>query len=391
MRSENNPPLPLSGVVVAEFCNVAAGPYCGMLLADMGAEIIKIEPPDGDMLRQWPPHTGGFSENFASLNRGKKSIALDLKNASDRDIAWRIMCQADVVIENNRPGAMDRLGLGWAKIRAANPKLIFCSISAYGQSGPRAAEGGFDVTIQAASGIMSVTGEPGGAPVKCGVPVSDFTAGLYGAFAVSAALLQVRAGGAGVHIDVPMLGASLAIGAFQTSEFFGTGRNPQPLGSAHPRNAPYQAFPARDRFFIIAAGNDKLWASVCEIVGRSDLVADPRFVSVRDRAKNQTALAQILSEAFRTRDAATWLEEFARAGVPASLIASYSEAVDNPHVAASGWVQPQTLPSGALTRTFVSPLRFDGVAVPVATRPPLLDEHRAEILARIGTHGPASS
>jgi crotonobetainyl-CoA:carnitine CoA-transferase CaiB-like acyl-CoA transferase len=384
MHSENTPPLPLSGIVVAEFCNVAAGPYCGMLLADMGAEIIKIESPDGDMLRQWPPHTGGFSENFASLNRGKKSIALDLKNPAGRDIAWRIMCKADVVIENNRPGAMDRLGLGWTKIHAENPKLIFCSISAYGQSGPRAGEGGFDVTIQAASGIMSVTGEPGRTPVKCGVPVADFTSGLYGAFAVSAALMQVRAGGAGVHIDVPMLGASLAIAAFQTSEFFGTGRDPEALGSAHPRNAPYQAFQARDRFFVIAAGNDKLWASVCEIVGRGDLVADPRFRSVRDRAKNQTVLAQILSEVFRTRDAAGWLAELARAGVPASLINSYSEAVVDPHVAASGWVQPMTLPSGALTRTFVSPLRLDGALVPVDTRPPLLDENRAEILERIG-------
>ena len=382
MHAQNKPPLPLSGVVIAEFCNVAAGPYCGMLLADMGAEVIKIESPDGDMLRQWPPHTEGFSENFASLNRGKKSIALDLKNPTDRDIAWRIMCAAEIVIENNRPGAMDRLGLGWAKIHAANPKLIFCSISAYGQSGPRAAEGGFDVTIQAASGIMSVTGEPGRAPVKCGVPVSDFTAGLYGAFAISAALNQVRAGGAGMHIDVPMLGASLAIGAFQTSEFFGTGRNPEALGSAHPRNAPYQAFPARDRFFIIAAGNDKLFASVCDIVGRHDLITDPRFRAVRDRAKNQTELAQILSEIFRTRDAAAWLDELARAGVPASLINSYSEAVDNPHVTANNWVQPQTLPSGAVTRTFASPLRFDGALVPVNTRPPLLDEHRAEILAR---------
>jgi len=389
MHGEKNPPLPLSGILVAEFCNVAAGPYCGMLLADMGAEIIKIEPPDGDMLRQWPPHTDGFSENFASLNRGKKSIALDLKHAGDRDIAWRIMCKADVLIENNRPGAMDRLGLGWAKIHAANPKLIYCSISAFGQSGPRAHQGGFDVTIQAASGIMSVTGEPGRGPVKCGVPVSDFTAGLYGAFAISAALNQVSAGHMGVHIDVPMLGTSLAIGAFQTSEFFGTGRDPEALGSAHPRNAPYQAFQARDRFFIIAAGNDKLWASVCDIVGRAELAADPRFVTVRDRAKNQTALAQILSEVFRNRDAAAWLTEFARAGVPASLINSYSEAVDDPHVAASGWVQPQTLPSkslpnGAATRTFVSPLRFDGTLIHVDTRPPLLDENRAEILSRLG-------
>src|SRR6185437_1372630 len=197
--------LPLAGVLVAEFCNVAAGPFCGMLLADMGAEIVKIEPPDGDMLRHWPPHTGGFSENFASLNRGKRSIALDLKDPHDREIAWDIMAKAAVVIENNRPGVMDRLGLGSSRIRAVNPALIYCSISAYGQTGPRAGQGGFDVTMHAAAGVMSITGEPGRPPVKCGVPLADFTAGLYGAFAIAAALAKVRAGGSGVHIDVPMM------------------------------------------------------------------------------------------------------------------------------------------------------------------------------------------
>ena len=165
MSIESGPgELPLSGILVAEFCNVAAGPFCGMLLADMGADIIKIEPKDGDMLRHWPPHTDGFSENFASLNRGKRSIALDLKHAGDRQIAWRVMLKADVVIENNRPGAMDRLGLGWSHIHPANPRLIYCSISAYGQSGPRASQGGFDVTMQAASGVMSITGEGIGRP-----------------------------------------------------------------------------------------------------------------------------------------------------------------------------------------------------------------------------------
>ncbi|HEY4264661.1 MAG TPA: CoA transferase, partial [Micropepsaceae bacterium] len=272
--------LPLAGLIVAEFCNVAAGPFCGMLLADMGADVLKIEPPGGDMLRQWPPHTNGFSENFASLNRGKRSIALDLKNPADNEIALRIMGRADVVIENNRPGVMERLGLGWLRIHAEKPKLVYCSISAYGQSGPRAGQGGFDVTMQAASGLMSVTGETEGAPVKCGVPVADFTAGLYGAFAIAAAIARVRAGGEGLYIDVPMLGTTLAIGALQTSEYFGTGRDPQALGSAHPRNAPYQAYRARDRYFVIAAGNDKLWASVCDIVERPGLVSDPRFATV---------------------------------------------------------------------------------------------------------------
>ena len=384
MRSEaDTTALPLAGLIVAEFCNVAAGPFCGMLLADMGADVIKIEPPTGDMLRAWPPHTDGFSENFASLNRGKRSIALDLKNPADRDVAFAIMRKADVVLENNRPGAMERLGLGWPRIHKENPKLVYCSISAYGQTGPRAAEGGFDVTMQAASGVMSITGEPGGAPVKCGVPVADFTAGLYGAFAVSAAIARVRAGGDGVHIDVPMLGTTLAIGALQTSEYFGTGRNPQALGSAHPRNAPYQAYPARDRYFVIAAGNDKLWASVCDIVEMPELVSDPRFVSVRARAKNQTELADLLTAIFVTRDAADWLAAFARAGVPASLINSYSESVADPQVVANGWVQPLTLRGGAVTRTFASPLSMDGKQAPIRKAPPLLDEDRAAILAMI--------
>src|SRR5882672_967334 len=381
MSIESGPgELPLSGILVAEFCNVAAGPYCGMLLTDMGADIIKIEPKDGDMLRHWPPHTDGFSENFASLNRGKRSIALDLKNPADCDVAWRIMRKAAVVVENNRPGAMERLGLGWARIHAANPALIYCSISAYGQVGPRARQGGFDVTMQAASGVMSVTGEAGGAPVKCGVPVADFTAGLYGAFAVSAALARVRAGGSGVFIDVPMLATTLAIAALQTSEYFGTGEDPKPLGSAHPRNAPYQAFRAKDRFFVIAAGNDKLWATVCDIVGKRELIVDPRFLRVRDRAQNQVELAEILERIFMTRDAAEWLAEFERAGVPSSLINTYSEAVADPQVQASNWVQDLLLPGGSVTRTFASPLAFDGKRAPIRKAPPRLDEDREAIL-----------
>ncbi len=383
MSAINPPESPLAGVVVAEFCNVAAGPFCGMLLADMGADVIKIEPPTGDMLRHWPPHTDGFSENFASLNRGKRSIALDLKNPDEQDIAWRIMRASDVVLENNRPGAMDRLGLGWSRIHAAKRSLIYCSISAYGQSGPRAEEGGFDVTMQAASGLMSITGEPGGAPVKCGVPVADFTAGLYAAFAIAAELSRVRAGGEGTHIDVPMLGTTLAIAALQTSEYFGTNRDPLALGSAHPRNAPYQAYRARDRHFVIAAGNDKLWETVAAIIGRPELASDPRFLSVRDRAKNQVELAELLNAIFETRDAADWLGEFARAGVPSSLINSYSEALADPQVGANGWVQPLTLPNGAVTRTFSSPLAFDGTHPPIRKRPPLLDEDRAGILALI--------
>src|SRR5512134_2403683 len=268
--------LPLSGVRVIEFCNVAAGPFCGMLLADMGADVIKVENPQGgDSMRQWPPLTGGYSENFASLNRNKRSVTLDLKNPADKARARALALGADVVIENNRPGVMERLGLGYASFRADKPALVYCSISAFGQEGPRAQEGGFDLTMQAMAGIMSVTGEPGGAPVKCGVPLSDFCAGLYAAYSIAAVLRRVQQGGPGEHIDCSMLGASLAVAALQTSEFFGTGRDPQKLGSAHPRNAPYQAFRAKDGYFAMAAGNDSLWRAACGAIGREDLAGDP--------------------------------------------------------------------------------------------------------------------
>jgi formyl-CoA transferase len=215
------------------------------------------------------------------------------------------------------------------------------------------------------------------------VPVADFTAGLYGAFAVAAAIARVHAGGEGVYIDVPMMGTTLAIAALQTSEFFGTGKDPQKLGSAHPRNAPYQAYAARDRHFVIAAGNDKLWCSVCEIVSRPELMTDPRFASVRMRAKNQAELAGLLTAIFQRRDASDWLAAFAQAGVPASLINTYSESVADPQVEANGWVQPLNLPGGALTRTFASPLAIDGARVPIRKAPPQLDEDRAAILAMI--------
>src|SRR5690606_18712979 len=228
----------LEGIRVIEICNVAAGPFCGLLLADMGADLIKIEHPQGgDTLRSWAPITQGYSENFASLNRNKRSVTLDLKNEQDVATARALIASADVLIENNRPGVMDRLGLGYEAMRQINPRLLYCSISAYGQSGPRSQEGGFDLTLQAMSGLMSVTGEQDGAPVKCGVPVCDFTAGLYAGFAIVSALRAVEREGKGAHIDVSMLGATLGIAALQTSQYFGTGVNPEKLGSAHPRNA----------------------------------------------------------------------------------------------------------------------------------------------------------
>lgn len=373
---------PLRGVRVAEFCSTAAGPFCAMLLADMGAEVVKVEPPEGDALRQWPPIAEGFSENFASLNRSKKSVVLDLKDRASAEIARRLVLDCDVVVENNRPGVMDRLGLGYAQLSKLKPSLVYCSISAYGQTGPRATEGGFDLTIQAAAGVMSVTGEPDGAPVKCGVPIADFASGLYGAYAIAAALAAVRAGAAGVHIDVPMFGCTLAIAALQTSEYFGTGKNPRKLGSAHPRNAPYQAFRASDGYFAIAAGNQNLWLKVVAVVERPELAGDARFASTRERAANQAALKEILEERFTREGVEHWLRLFAAAGVPHSRINDYGSALADPQVAHMGWIQGLDLPNGVRTRTFGSPLRLNGAAAAIDSRPPALGEHTEEIRAR---------
>jgi crotonobetainyl-CoA:carnitine CoA-transferase CaiB-like acyl-CoA transferase len=375
MSSSATTALPLAGVRVIEFCSVAAGPFCGMLLADMGADVLKIEPPSGDALRSWPPINDGFSENFASINRNKRSAVLDLKLPEHAELARSLCADADVVIENNRPGVMDRLGLGYERLSALNPKLVYCSISAFGQIGPRAGEGGFDLTIQAAAGVMSVTGESDDAPVKCGVPLSDFASGLYGAFAIASALLQARSSGIGACLDIPMFGCTLAISALQTSEYFGTGQSPRKMGSAHPRNAPYQAFRAADGHFAIAAGNDGLWRAVVRAVGNEPLAEDPRFLTPTLRARNQAALKEILEQRFVERDVAHWIETFRAAGVPHSRINSYAEALADPQVEAMGWVQEIELPSGARTRTFGSPIRINGKNLPISQRPPALGEH----------------
>ncbi len=375
--------LPLKGVKVIEFCNVAAGPFCGMLLADMGADVLKIEHPDGDTLRAWPPISDGFSENFASLNRNKRSVTLDLKNPDDIRKAKALVADADVVLENNRPGVMQRLGLDYASLSQDNPGLLYCSISAFGQSGPRSAEGGFDLTLQAISGVMSVTGEEGGAPVKCGVPLADFAAGLYGAFAVASALRMVQQSGQGAHIDVPMLGTTMAIAALQTSEYFGSGKDPVKLGSKHPRNAPYQAFECKDGYFAMAAGNNVLWAKVCKVVGIAGLVEDERFLSTTLRAANQDALRVILENEFIEHGPEHWLEQFRAEGVPCAPLNSYSDALKDPQVQHMNWIQDIELPNGVKTQTFVSPLRFNGQGLPVRLAPPALGEHNEQVFGSI--------
>jgi formyl-CoA transferase len=384
--------LPLQGIKVVEFCQVAAGPFCGLLLADMGADVIKVESPEGgDGLRQWPPLTRnpdrpdapGFSENFASLNRNKRSTVFDLKDPAQRDAARRLALSADVVLENFRPGVLAKLGLGYDTLAKDKPALVYCSISAFGQEGPRSQEGGFDLTVQAIGGVMSVTGEPEGRPVKCGVPIADFSAGLYAAFAVVAALRHTERTGAGDWIDCTMLGATLGVAALQTSEYFGNGRDPVKLGSAHTRNAPYQAFRCADGYFAMAAGNDRLWRAACEGIARTDLCDDPRFRSTAARAEHQDALREILERDFARSTVAELLAVFSRQGVPCAPLNTYSQVLDDPQVRHMGWVQPLTLPNGAATRTFASPLKSRRHRFAIRRPPPLPGEHTEEVLAEL--------
>lgn len=380
---------PLAGVRVLEFGQIVTAPFCALLLADFGADVVKVENPDGgDGMRQWPPlveqQEDGerFSGNFASLNRRKRSLGADLKDAQQVTRLRELCATADILLENFRPGVMERLGLGYDALRALNPALVYCSLTGYGQTGPYAKKGAFDVTVQAISGVMSVTGEEGGPPVKCGVPVADFTAGLYAAYSVLAAHGEAKRTGEGTHVDCSMLGCMLGISALQISEYFGTGNAPRRLGSAHPRNAPYQGFLGRDKAFAIAAGNDKLWGEVCDAVGLPALKSDVRFVTQTLRAANQHALADILQPLFAERDAAHWLTEFDRRGVPCAPINDYADILADPHVADMGIVHMMDLPNGVRTPTIVYPVRMTGYVFDTGVRPPRLGEHTEEVYAQ---------
>jgi crotonobetainyl-CoA:carnitine CoA-transferase CaiB-like acyl-CoA transferase len=379
---------PLSGLRVLEFGQIAAGPYVGMLLADLGADVVKVERPDGgDGMRDWPPlmapeepeHASRFSGNFASLNRNKRSITVDLK-APDEVAHLQELCRAaDVIIENFRPGVLKRLGLGYEAVAKVNPRIVYCSISGYGQVGPYAKKGAFDVTVQAISGLMSVTGEPDGSPVKCGVPVGDFCAGLYAAYCISAVLRKVAETGKGAFIDCSMLGSLLGISALQTSEYFGTGVVPRRLGSAHPRNAPYQGFDAEDAPFVVAAGNQELWRKFCGVVGREEFTADPRFETQELRARHQAELFDLVQPIFSTKPRTHWLTELDAQGIPCAPVNSFDSILADPHVEAMGLLHNLTLPNGVRTTTVGFPIAISDFEFKVDRPPPILGEHTKEV------------
>jgi crotonobetainyl-CoA:carnitine CoA-transferase CaiB-like acyl-CoA transferase len=335
-----------------------------MLLADLGADVVKVEPPGGDQMRSWPPFaTDGdetFSHNFASVNRNKRSVVADLKDPADLARVRDLVHAADVVVENYRPGVLDRLGLGYDAVSDGHAGLVYCSISGYGLTSPHVNDGAYDVVIQGMSGLMSVTGDPDGGPVKAGVPVGDFAAGLYAAYTVAALLPQVRGSGTSVRVDCPMLDCLLGISALQTSEFWGSGQEPRRLGTAHPRNAPYQGFAAADGDFTVAAGNDRLWAAVAEVVGAPELVTDPRFATQVDRVRHQLELAALLQERFAGEKRDHWLTELRARGVPCGPVHTFGEVLAGPHVEATGLVASVDVPVAGPTPTVVFPVRIEG-------------------------------
>ncbi len=378
--------LPLDGMRVLEFGHIAAAPFAGMLLADLGAEVVKVEPPAGDGLRSWPPIVEGtdgeaFSLNFASLNRNKRSVIADLKDSAQLARVKQLCTAADVLIENYRPGAMERLGLGFQHVCELQPTIVYCSISGYGQTGPYSTYGAFDVVVQAMSGLMSVTGEEDGPPVKCGVPVGDFTAGLYAAYSILAARTNAARERRAVHLDCPMLDCLLGISALQTSEYWGTWEAPRRLGSRHPRNAPYQAFQASNAQFILAAGNEELWRQVCEATGNVELLQDPRFTTVTNRAKHQRELSALLAPAFLERTAAEWIAVFTSRGVPCGPINTFADILDDPHVGETGLVHALAIPGGQ-TKTVGYPVRFNGSMIDGYGAPPRLGEGADDVFER---------
>ena len=351
----------------------------------MGADVIKVESPEGDLMRQWPPILEGYSQYFASVNRNKRSVVFDLKNESDRAAARQLALSADIVLENFRPGVMARFGLDYATLALDHPALVYRSVSAFGQTGPRATEGGFDMTVQAMSGVMSVTGDKDGRPAKCGIPIADFSAGLYAAFSVTAALHKARATRQGDHVDVSMLGSMLGIANLQTSELFATGRDPVRLGSAHPLNAPYAAFCCRDGYFALAAGTNKLWTSACTAIGRDDLTLDTRYTSPTLRAKNQDALREQLEAEFVKYDACDLLERMNANGVPCAPLYSYSQVLADPQVKHMQWVEDITLPNGVASKTVIFPQRVSGQRLGVRQAPPALGAHTQQVIAELKT------
>lgn len=380
-----NAAAPLEGITVLDLSRAVTGPYCTMMLADLGARVIKVEEPEvGDETRHWgPPFVDGESAYFVGVNRGKESIELNLKDAGDRQTLHRLAAKADVVIENFRPGVGERLGVGYEALKPANPRLVYASISGFGQTGPFREKPGYDLIAQALSGFMWVSAAPGGPPVKAGFPVADILAGLFAAQAILAALYRRQRTGAGAFLEISLLESMLAAMCSVTSSYLLTGKEPDPMGTAQSNIVPYQVFRTQDGPIVIGAPNDRLWQRFCQALERPDWLDDPRYATNSSRHRHRRELVADIERTLGGRPAAEWLRRLEEWEVPCAPIASVGEIFRHPQVLDRRVAVEMPHSRLGRVRLVGSPMRFADYT-PRYQGPPLLGEHTARILEELG-------
>jgi len=378
---------PLAGLKVIDLSHVMAGPACSMLLADMGADVIKVEklPGGEDARRMVPPAIAGESAAFLIMNRNKRGIALDLKMEAGRRVLSRLLQDADVLIENYRRGTMERMGFGYDALHVLNPRLIYCSISGFGRTGPYADRGGFDLVTQGMSGLMSITGEgPGCPPVKLGAPVTDITAGILACVGILAALHSRASTGQGQMVDTSLFEAGIIHTYWQSAICFATGRAPGPMGTAHPLNAPYHAFPASDGWITVGAANQRNWLRLLEVLGAPELGDDPRFADNAGRMRNLPALEAALTPLFKSRTSAEWLGRLEEAGVPAGPVLDVGQMHADPQALAREMIVKTTHPTAGKVASLGLPIKFSETPGSVRRAAPVLGQHTREVLREHG-------
>jgi formyl-CoA transferase len=374
----------LDGITVLDATQVMAGPYCAMLLADMGARVIKVEPPDGDSTRSMAGAKGNDSAAFNAVNRGKLGMVVDFNTEKGRSVFKRLARGADIIVENYRPGVMAKLGVDYEAIRQENPRIIYASISGHGQTGPWAGKGGFDLIAQGLTGLMSVTGTPGGGPVKIGVPITDLGAGLFATVGILAALHSRAKTGVGQHVDTSLVDAGLALSAWEVAVLATTGQVPGPLGTAHRLSAPYQAFRCADGYLTIGAANDRNFQKVARVLGHHEWLTDPRFTANSQRIANREELARLIEAETATETVAHWIGEFEQAGVPCGPILDYEHALQTPQAIAREMTVDVEHPTLGTIRALGTPIKMSGTPLDPRRRAPLLGEHTDDVLADAG-------
>jgi crotonobetainyl-CoA:carnitine CoA-transferase CaiB-like acyl-CoA transferase len=374
-------PAALGGIRVLDFSHALAGPYCTMLLSDYGAEVYKLEERSGDMGRGWgPPFVGGMASFFLGLNRGKVGISLDLKQPEGSELCLRLIDQMDVLIENFRPGAMDKLGLGYEDVRQRNPRLVYCSISGYGQNGPSRDEAAMDLVMQASSGLLSITGTQEGESVRCGYGVTDVTAGLFAVMGILLALRAREATGRGQYVDVSMLDSMISTMSSNYSTFLGSMVMPGPMGTAFPTIVPYKVYRGSDREFALAVGSEKLWAAFCGVLKRPDIERNPKFATNADRIRNREEFERLLDQIFLNKTAGEWVSQLRATGVPSSLVRNFGEVVDDPQSALREMFPSLEHSTAGKHRVTGTPVKLKETPGRVSTAAPLLGEHTRETL-----------